>query len=161
AADMPGVVRIFTGDDFREKGSIPCGWQVTDRQGEPMKEPRHPILAEDFVRHVGDPIAAVVAETLAEARDAAEAIELDIEVLPADVDVRAALEPGSRTVHDGLSDNLCFDWGFLEDNRASVHAASASAHHVTTLDLVNNRLIANPTEPRVAIGEFGPSVENY
>ena len=161
AADMPGVVRIFTGDDFREKGSIPCGWQVTDRQGEPMKEPRHPILAEDFVRHVGDPIAAVVAETLAQARDAAEAIEVDIEALPAVVDMRAALEPGSPRVHDGLSDNLCFDWGFLEDNRASVDAAIASAHHVTTLDLVNNRLIANPMEPRVAIGEFDPSDENY
>ena len=88
---MPGVLKVFTADDFAAAGGIPCGWQVTDRVGQPMKEPKHPVLAEGKVRHVGDPVAAVVAETLAQARDAAEAIELEIEELPAVVDMRAAL----------------------------------------------------------------------
>jgi carbon-monoxide dehydrogenase large subunit len=154
AAAMPGVLRVFTGEDFKEVGGIPCGWQVTDRFGKPMAEPRHPVLAMGKVRHVGDPVAAVVAETLAEARDAAEAIELEIDQLPAVVDMRAALEPGAPKVHDELESNLCFDWGFIEDNRAAVDAAIRGAHHVATLELVNNRLVANPMEPRVAIGEY-------
>jgi carbon-monoxide dehydrogenase large subunit len=161
AAAMPGVVRIFTAEDFAEKGGIPCGWQVTDRQGQPMKEPKHPILAEGKVRYVGDPIAAVVAETLAQARDAAEAIEVDIEALPAVVDMKAALEAGSAKVHDDLADNLCYDWGFLEESKPGVDEAIAGAHHVTTLDLVNNRLVANPMEPRCAIGEFDSSDDSY
>ena len=161
AAAMPGVVRIFTGDDFREKGSIPCGWLVTDRHGEPMKEPRHPILAEDYVRHVGDPVVAIVAETLAEARDAAEAVVLDIEDLPAVVDMVAALEPGSPRVHDSLADNLCYDWGFIEENKAAVDAAFEGAHHVTTLDLINNRLVPNAMEPRAAIGVHDRGTDDY
>ncbi len=161
AEGMPGVIRIFTGDDFREKGSIPCGWAVTDKHGQPMKEPRHPILAEDFVRHVGDPIAAVVAETYAQARDAAEAIVVDIEELPAVLDMKAAIKDGAPLVHSDLTDNLCFDWGFIEDNKAAVDEAFEKAHHVTTLDLVNNRLVANPMEPRCAIGEFDAADDGY
>src|SRR5687768_9547645 len=83
AAAMPGVLKIFTAQDFEGVGGVPCGWLVTDRFGQPMKEPKHPVLAEGKVRHVGDPVAAVVAETWAQARDAAEAIELNIEELPA------------------------------------------------------------------------------
>ncbi|MFV0514917.1 MAG: xanthine dehydrogenase family protein molybdopterin-binding subunit [Jhaorihella sp.] len=154
AEAMPGVVRIFTGADFEQVGGIPCGWQVTDRHGNPMQEPRHPVLAHGKVRHVGDPIAAVVAETLEQARDAAEAIEVDIEDLPAVVDMRAALQDGSPKVHDDLTSNLCYDWGFVEDNKDAVDQAIRSAAHVTTLELVNNRLVANPMEPRVAIGDF-------
>ncbi|NHQ74806.1 xanthine dehydrogenase family protein molybdopterin-binding subunit [Roseovarius gahaiensis] len=154
AESMPGVIRIFTGKDFETAGSIPCGWQVTDRFGEVMKEPRHPILAEGKVRHVGDPIAAIVAETREQARDAAEAIELDIEDLPAVIDMKAALEDGSTKVHDDLSDNLCFDWGFVEENKQAVDDAIKSAAHVTTLELVNNRLVPNAMEPRVAVGDF-------
>ena len=78
AESMPGVVRIFTSKDFEGVGGIPCGWQVTDRFGNPMKEPKHPVLAEGKVRHVGDPIAVVVADTAEQARDAAEAIDVDI-----------------------------------------------------------------------------------
>ncbi|MFY0624397.1 MAG: xanthine dehydrogenase family protein molybdopterin-binding subunit [Pelagimonas sp.] len=154
AADMPGVVRIFTGADFEGVGSIPCGWQVTDLHGEPMKEPAHPVLAQGKVRHVGDPIAAIVADSLEEARNAAEAIELDIEELPAVVDMKAALADGSALVHDDLGDNLCYEWGFVEDNRAAVDEAIKNAAHVTKLELRNNRLVANPMEPRVALGEY-------
>ncbi|WP_136443606.1 xanthine dehydrogenase family protein molybdopterin-binding subunit [Pacificoceanicola onchidii] len=153
AAGMPGVVRIFTGADFEGVGGLPCGWQVTDKHGEAMKEPGHPVLAQGKVRHVGDPIAAVVAESLEEARNAAEAIEVDITELPAVVDMKSALEAGSTKVHDDLSDNLCYDWQFGSD-QAAVDEAFANAAHVTTLDLRNNRLVANPMEPRVALGDY-------
>ena len=154
AAAMPGVVRIFTGADFEGVGGLPCGWQVTDKHGEVMKEPPHPVLAQGKVRHVGEPIAAVVADTLQQARDAADAIDLDIEELPAVVNMKAALEEGATKVHDDLSDNLCYDWGFVEENKGAVEEAIANAAHVTTLELVNNRLVANPMEPRVAVGDF-------
>ncbi|WP_226621536.1 xanthine dehydrogenase family protein molybdopterin-binding subunit [Alloyangia pacifica] len=153
AEAMPGVLRIFTGKDFEGIGGLPCGWQVTDKNGDPMKEPPHPVLAQGKVRHVGDPICAVIAETLDQARDAAEAIELEIEDLPAVVDMRAALETGSAKVHDDLEDNLCYDWQFGSD-QAVVDKAFAEAAHVTTLELVNNRLVANPMEPRVAVAEY-------
>ena len=153
AEAMPGVVRIFTGKDFEGIGGLPCGWQVTDKNGEPMKEPAHPVLAQGKVRHVGDPIAAVVAESLEEARNAAEAIVYDIDELPAVVDLKAALEAGAAKVHDDLDDNLCYDWQFGSD-QAAIDEAFSNAAHVTTLDLINNRLVANPMEPRVALGEY-------
>ncbi|TYB81658.1 xanthine dehydrogenase family protein molybdopterin-binding subunit [Maritimibacter fusiformis] len=154
ARAMPGVVRVFTGDDFADVGGLPCGWQVTDRHGDPMQEPAHPVLARGKVRHVGDPIAAVVAETLNQARDAAETIEVDIEELPAVIDMKAALADDAPKVHDDLKNNLCFDWGFVEENKAAVEEAFQKAAHVTTLELVNQRLVANPMEPRVAIGDY-------
>ena len=155
AADgMPGVVKIFTGADFTEVGSIPCGWQITDKHGEPMQEPRHPVLADGKVRHVGEPIAAVVAETLSQARDAAEAIVVDITDLPAVVDMKQAVQDGAPKVHDDLTSNLCYDWGFVEENKGAVDKAFEDAAHVTTLELVNNRLVANPMEPRVAVGDY-------
>ena len=157
AEGMPGVVRVFTGADFAEVGGLPCGWQITDREGNPMQEPAHPVLAQGKVRHVGDPIAAVVAETREQARDAAEAIEVEIEDLPAVVDMKAALKDGAPKVHDDLTSNLCYDWGFVEENREAVDAAIKSAAHVTTLELKNNRLVANPMEPRVAVGDYSRS----
>ncbi len=154
AAAMPGVVKVFTATDFEGVGGVPCGWQITDRFGEVMQEPKHPILAEGKVRYVGEMVAAVIAETAEQARDAAEAIELDISDLPAVVDMKAALADGSPKVHDDLTSNLCYDWGFVEENRDAVDEAIKGAAHVTTLNLVNNRLIANPMEPRVAIGDY-------
>jgi carbon-monoxide dehydrogenase large subunit len=154
AEGMPGVVKIFMGADFEAVGSIPCGWQVTDKHGEVMQEPRHPVLAHGKVRHVGEPIAAVVAETLEQARDAAEAIVLDITHLPAVINMKDAVKAGAPKVHDDLKSNLCYDWGFVEENKAATDAAFEAAHHVTTLELVNNRLVANPMEPRVAVGDY-------
>ncbi|MGC3936981.1 xanthine dehydrogenase family protein molybdopterin-binding subunit [Roseobacter sp. EG26] len=154
AEAMPGVVKVFTGTDFEAVGGMPCGWQVTDKHGQPMQEPRHPILAHGKVRHVGEPVAAVVAETLEQARDAAEAIELDIAELPAVVDMKAAVAGDAPKVHDDLTSNLCYDWGFVEENKAATDEAFANAAHVTTLELVNNRLVANPMEPRVAVGDY-------
>tara|TARA_R110002049_G_scaffold10127_2_gene50212 strand:- start:3084 stop:5459 length:2376 start_codon:yes stop_codon:yes gene_type:complete len=154
AAAMPGVVKIFTGADFTEVGGIPCGWQITDKHGAVMQEPRHPVLAHDKVRHVGEPIAAVVAETLAQARDAAEAIVVEIDELPAVINMKDAVKDGATKVHDDLTSNLCYDWGFVEENKDAVNKAFDEADHVTTLELVNNRLVANPMEPRVAIGDY-------
>ena len=160
AEDMPGVIRIFTGKDFEGVGSIPCGWQVTDRKGNPMLEPAHPVLAQGKVRHVGDPIAVVVAETESQARDAAEAIEVDIEELPAVIDMKEAVK-GGTLVHDEIGSNLCYDWGFVEENKAAVEEAFQKADHVTTLELVNQRLTANPMEPRVAVGDFDSTMDQH
>ncbi|WP_028956246.1 xanthine dehydrogenase family protein molybdopterin-binding subunit [Sulfitobacter sp. 20_GPM-1509m] len=154
AEGMPGVVKVFTAADFAGVGGMPCGWQVTDKHGEVMQEPGHPILATGKVRHVGEPIAAVVAETLAQARDAAEAIDVDITELPAVIDMKDALKADAPKVHDDLKNNLCYDWGFVEENKAAVEEAFQNAAHVTTLELRNNRLVANPMEPRVAVGDF-------
>ncbi len=161
AQAIDGVIRIFTGDDFAGVGGLPCGWCVTDRFGQPMQEPPHPVLAQGKVRHVGDPVAAVVAETLDIAREAAELIDLEIEELPAVVDMEAALEDDAPRVHDELSSNLCYDWGFIEDNREAVDAAIDGAHHVTTLELTNNRLVANAMEPRAAVGEYNSATDEH
>lgn len=157
AEGMDGVVRIFTGKDFEGVGGMPCGWQVTDKHGQPMQEPGHPVLAQGKVRHVGEPIAAVVAETLGQARDAAEAIVVDIEELPAVINMKDAVKDGAPKVHEELTSNLCYDWGFVEENKEAVNKAFEEAAHVTTLELVNNRLVANPMEPRVAVGDYSRS----
>lgn len=157
AEKMPGVVKIFTATDFEGVGSIPCGWQVTDKHGEVMQEPAHPVLATGKVRHVGEPIAAIVAESLEQARDAAEAIVVDIAELPAVVNMKDAVKEGATKVHDDLTSNLCYDWGFVEENKDAVWKAFDEAAHVTTLELVNNRLVANPMEPRVAVGDYNRS----
>ncbi|NBT31471.1 MAG: xanthine dehydrogenase family protein molybdopterin-binding subunit [Rhodobacteraceae bacterium] len=160
ASKMPGVVAIFTGEDFAAIGGLPCGWQVTDKHGQPMLEPKHPVLAHGKVRHVGDPIAAVVAETKEQARDAAEAIELDLTEQPAVIDMKEAVK-GGTLVHDDIGSNLCYDWGFVEDNKAAVEEAIKNAAHVTTLELVNNRLVANPMEPRVAVGDYNAATGDH
>ena len=161
AEGMPGVVRIFTAKDFEGVGGVPCGWQITSIDGNPMQEPKHPVLAEGKVRHVGDPIAVVVAENLAQARDAGEALDLDIEMLDAVVDMKAALKDGATKVHDDLDSNLCYDWGFVQENKDAVDAAIEKADHVTTLELVNNRLVANPMEPRVAVGDYNKANDEH
>jgi len=161
AEAMAGVVKVFTGADFEALGGMPCGWQITDKHGEPMQEPKHPIIAHGKVRHVGEPVAAVVADTLEQARDAAEAIELEIAELPAVVDMKAAVTEGATKVHDDLTSNLCYDWGFVEENKAATDEAFEKAAHVTTLELVNNRLVANPMEPRVAVGDYARGTDDY
>ena len=161
AAGMPGVVQVFTGADFEGVGSIPCGWQVTDKHGEVMQEPGHPVLAQGKVRHVGEPIAAVVADTLEQARDAAEAIVVNIAELPAVMDMKDAVKDGAPKVHDDLTSNLCYDWGFVEENKDAVNKAFEEAAHVTTLELVNNRLVANPMEPRVAVGDYARGTDEH
>ena len=161
AEAMPGVLAVLTGEDFVSVGGNPAGWLIQSRGGEAMKEPKRPVLAHGKVRHVGDAYAMVVAETLSQARDASAEIEADITELPAIVDMAAAVaDPGHR-VHDEIENNVCFDWGWIEDNRAAVDAAFNAAPHVTTLELVNNRLIPNAMEPRASIGDYDAGTGDY
>jgi len=161
AEAMPGVLAVFTGDDFTEVGGNPAGWLINNRDGTPMKEPKRPVLAHGKVRHVGDAYAAVIAESVAEALAAVEAIDADIEELPAIVNMADALANSDNRVHDELEDNCCFDWGWIEDNRDSVDAAIKAAPHVTTLELVNNRVAPNAMETRASIGEYDPGTGDY
>ena len=161
AANMPGVLATFTGDDFVETGGNPAGWAIVSRDGEPMKEPKRPVLAHGKVRHMGDAYAAVIAETLEQALDAVEAIEADIEELDAIVDMASAVANTGSLVHDEIETNTCFDWGWIEDNRAATDEAIKNAPHVTTLELVNNRLVPNALEPRASIGEYDPGTGEY
>ncbi|MHA1128073.1 MAG: xanthine dehydrogenase family protein molybdopterin-binding subunit, partial [Alphaproteobacteria bacterium] len=161
AEGMPGVLAIFTGDDFVEVGGNPAGWLINSRDGEPMKEPKRPVLAHGKVRHVGDAYAAVIAETYEQALEAAEAVDADIEELDAIIDMAAALANPDHRVHDEIADNQCFDWGWIEDNRAATDEAIKNAPHVTTLELVNNRLVPNAMEPRASTGDYNTGTGDY
>ncbi|PJF10807.1 xanthine dehydrogenase family protein molybdopterin-binding subunit [Pseudorhodobacter sp. MZDSW-24AT] len=163
AEAMPGVLAVFTGEDFKDVGGNPAGWLINSRDGTPMREPKRPVLAHGKVRHVGDAYAAVIAETYAQAKDAAQVLAdaTVIEELPAVVDMRAAVANAANRVHDEIPDNLCFDWGWIEDNRAAVDAAMKAAPHVVTLELTNNRLVPNAMEPRASIGEYFPGTGDY
>ncbi len=161
AAGMPGVLAIFTGKDFTEVGGNPAGWLINSRDGEPMKEPKRPVLAHGKVRHVGDAYAAVIAETHEQAMDAAEAIDADIEELPAIINMADALANTDNLVHDEIETNQCFDWGWIEDNRAATDEAIKNAPHVTTLELVNNRLVPNAMETRASTGDYNPGTGDY
>ena len=112
AAKAPGVVAVFTGADMAADniGGLPCGWQIHNKDGSPMAEPPHPVLAVGKVRHVGDPVAVVIAETKQAAKDAAELIVIDYQDLPAAATLRDALAPGAALVHDDVPGNICYDW---------------------------------------------------
>jgi carbon-monoxide dehydrogenase large subunit len=157
AKAAPGVVAVFTGADMEADGigGVPCGWQIHSKDGSPMNEPKHPVLATDKVRHVGDPVAVVIAETKQQAKNAAELLEITYEDLPAIASVRAAISPGAALVHDDAPGNQCYDWHI--GDKAIVDNAFAQAAHVVSLDLTNNRLVPNAMEPRAALGMFDPS----
>ncbi|MSQ52349.1 MAG: xanthine dehydrogenase family protein molybdopterin-binding subunit [Betaproteobacteria bacterium] len=161
AASSPGVVGIFTGEDLAaaKVGGLPCGWLITGVDGQPMKEPAHPCLAQDKVRHVGDQVAVVIAESQTAARDAAELVEVDYEVLPAVADAAKARAPGAPVLHDIAPDNTCYVWAI--GGKTDVDAAFAKAAHVTKLNFINNRLIPNAIEPRAAIGQYSRSDGQY
>ncbi len=161
AEKMHGVIKIFTAADFASVGGIPCGWQITDKDGNAMKEPKHPILADGKVNHVGDPICGIVAESLEQARDAAEKIRLDLTELPAVINMNQAILSQSTAIHAVAPDNICFDWEFNAANKELVAANFKIAHHITKLEFKNNRLIANPMEPRAAIGQYESSGGDY
>ncbi|MBX2803455.1 MAG: xanthine dehydrogenase family protein molybdopterin-binding subunit [Myxococcales bacterium] len=152
AQSMPGVIAIYTGDDVTGIGGLPCGWQIHNKDGSAMVEPAWPVLAQGKVRFVGNPVAMVVAETKEQAKNAAKAIVVDYEELPAVGTLRAAMEGGGAAVHDEAPDNVCYDW-HLGDKDA-VDAAFANAAHVVEIELVNQRLIPNAMEPRSAIGHY-------
>ena len=154
-----GVIAVFTAEDMTAVGGIPCGWQVHSKDGNPMAEPKHPVLAEGKVRHTGDPVAVVIAASRTQARDASEGIIIDYDVLDAVVDMQQAVMEGTTSVHDDVGTNVCFDWAL--GDKDAVDEAFANADHVASLDLVNNRLIANAIEPRCAIGDYDQSTGQY
>ncbi len=161
AVAAPGVVAIFTGADMAADsvGSLPCGWTVVDRHGDPHKGPPHFPLVRDKVRYVGDHVAVVIAETRQQAQDAAELVEVDYEDLAPVVNPAGALSNDAPQLHEEAPGNLCFDWEL--GDQAAVDDAISKASHVATLKLINNRLIPNAMEPRSALAEYEPGTGNY
>ncbi|MBI2754917.1 MAG: xanthine dehydrogenase family protein molybdopterin-binding subunit [Betaproteobacteria bacterium] len=156
-----GVLAVYTGEDAAaaKLGGLPCGWLITDVNGQPMKEPPHPVLAQGKVRYVGDHVAVVIAETQSQARDAAELVEVDYETLPAVVNASKARAKGAPVLHDIAPDNTCYVWAL--GDKAAVDAAFAKAAHVTRLEFVNNRLVPNAIEPRAANGSYSRADDSY
>ena len=154
ALAMPGVVAVLTGKELAEDGvgGLICGWMVHSKDGTPMKAGPHPALAQEKVRYAGDAVAVVIAETYAQAKDGAEAVMVDYDVLPAVVDAKAALDASAPLVHDEIPQNMVFDWEL--GNFKETVDAFANAARVVSLDIYNNRLIPNPMEPRAALGEY-------
>jgi carbon-monoxide dehydrogenase large subunit len=163
ALKSPGVVSVLTGADVAEAkiNGLPCGWLITSTDGQPMKEPPHPILALDKVRYVGDHVAMVVAETLEQAKNAAELVEVEYDVLPAVVSIQdvSSAKRENPTLHEQAPDNKCYHWAIGDE--AQVDVAFKSAHHVTKIDLTNNRLVPNAMEPRAAIGSYSRANDEY
>ena len=157
ASKAPGVVKILTGDDLAKDkiGGLIAGWKIVSQDGTDMKCPPHPPLANNTVNFVGDHVAIVIAETLDQAKDAAEKVRVDYKVLKAVVNTGDAMN--SKPIHDGIDKNLCYD--FLLGDKGKTDEAFSKADKVVKLDLVNNRLIPNAMEPRAAIGDYNPSSE--
>ncbi len=160
AKAAPGVLAIFTGADLADAkvGGLPCGWLINNIDGTPMKEPAHPVLAQGKVRHVGDQVALVVAETNAQAKDAAELIDVDYEELKPVMDL-TTVESAGVAVHDDVPNNVCYDWG--HGDKAAVEAAFATAAHISKLTFANNRLIPNAMEPRAANAAYTKHDQSY
>lgn len=160
ALAMKGVVAIYTGKDFEAINGVPCGWQVNFKNGETMREPKHPLLVADKVKHAGDGVAMVIAESKEIAADAAEEIEIKYEVFKAVTNPMEAAKPNAPKVHDEFPDNVAFDWQIGND-KAEVDAAMATAHHITKLDFTNNRVVPNAMEPRSYIGDYDTAYDKY
>ena len=154
ALKSPGVVAVFTGADaVADKiGAHIPGWTVHSKDGSPMKVGSFPALAHGKALYVGDPVAVVIADTYAQAKDGAEKMVVDYGVLPAVIDTASASKSGQPQIHDYAPGNTVFNWHV--GDKASTDAAFAKAAHVTTLDLINNRTIPNAMEPRAALGEY-------
>lgn len=162
AENMDGIVKIYTGKDIAESGinGIPTGWQVNFKNGDTMKEPPHPLLVADKARYMGDGVAVVIAESREEARDAADEIDIDWEELPAVANAKKATEDGAPLVHDEAPNNKCFDWE-LGNPKEEVDKAMKQAHHITTLEFTNQRVIPNAMETRAAIGQYEEATGKY
>ena len=161
AEGAPGVAAVFTGKDMADDGVGPliCGWTITGKTGEPHNAPAHPSLATEAVRYVGDCVAVVIADTLNQAKDAAELVNVDYDVQPSITSTAGALDSNAPQVHGDAPGNICYDWEI--GDKAAVDSAFEGAAHVTKLEFVNNRLIPNAVEPRAAIGEYNSGTEEF
>ena len=160
AAAMPGVLAVLTGAELAADkiGNLICGWMITSKDGSQMKMAPHPAIAHGKANYVGDAVAVVAAQTLAQAKDAAEKIMIDYQVLPAVADPAKAQGQGAPQIHEVAAHNTIYQW-HLGDAKA-VEAAVAAAKHVTKLDLINNRLVPNAIEPRAAISEYDAGTDS-
>ncbi len=161
AKALPGVLAVLTGEDLKADGipDLPCLLSVNSKDGKPNLVPAYPVLAQGRVRHVGQPVAVIVAETLAQARDAAEAVEVAYKTLPAVTEGPDAIAKGAPELHANVPGNLCFDW--QDGDKAAADAAFAKATKVVKLDLINNRLVANSMETRGAVASFDKAAGTY
>ncbi|MBS0241798.1 MAG: xanthine dehydrogenase family protein molybdopterin-binding subunit, partial [Proteobacteria bacterium] len=161
AEASPGVLAVLTGEDLAADkiGGLICGWMIHSKDGSPMKAGAHPALAVGKVRYVGDHVAVVIAETLAQAKDGAEKVAVDYAVLPAAAELGKTQATGQPQVHAEAPNNTVYQWHL--GDKAAVDAAFAKAAHVTKLDIVNNRLVPNAMEPRAAIGDYDSGYDSY
>ncbi len=161
AKAKPGVLGVWTGADLASAnyGPFTCGMPLKSRDGTPLLQTNRQALAADKVRFVGDPVAVVVAETLAQARDAGEAVEIDIEPLPAVTDPAEAAKAGAPQLYDHIPNNVALDYHYGDS--AKIEAAFASAAHVTKLDIVNTRVAVVSMEPRVALAHYDKKAERF
>ena len=161
ARETPGVVCIVTAEDLEADGigTIPCSVPLTNRDGSAMPMPPRTALAKGRVRHVGEAVALVVAETIDAAKDAAELIEVDYAPLPSVTDTAQAMSSDAPPIWDAAASNICFDWEMGDE--AATDAAFARAATIVTLDLVNNRVVANPMEPRTCVAAFDATDRRY
>src|SRR6202023_746945 len=161
AMQMPGVVGVLTGQEIVDDkvGNLICGWAITSKDGTPMKMGAWPAMAPETVRFVGQAVAVVIAETRNQARDAAEAVAVDYEELPAVVDMRDAVATGAPPLHPEAPGNVIYDWTIGDE--AATDAAFKSAANVVALDITNNRLVPNAMEPRAAIAEYDGAEEHF
>jgi carbon-monoxide dehydrogenase large subunit len=161
ARSAPGVLAVLTGDDVAADGlgGIPCGWMIKNKDDSPMVEPPHPALAQGKVRHVGDPVVMVVAATRAQAKDAAQLVEVDYDPLPAVALLKDAVADGAPRVWDEAAGNICFDWHI--GDAAATDTQFSGAAHVVSIDLVNNRIAPNAIEPRAANGHYETADDRY
>src|ERR1700760_857262 len=161
AMKMPGVVGVLTGQQIVDDkiGNLICGWAITSKDGSAMKMGAWPAMAPETVRFVGQAVAVVIAESKNQARDAAEAVTIEYEELPAVTDMRAAIKPGAAQLHPEAPGNVVYDWALGDD--AAVNAAFAKAANVVSLEVTNNRLVPNAMEPRAAIADYDAAEEHY
>ncbi|SDT88419.1 xanthine dehydrogenase family protein molybdopterin-binding subunit [Stappia sp. ES.058] len=161
ARAMPGVIAVLTGEELSADGvgNLICGWMIHSKDGTPMKMGAWRALEHETVRHVGQAVAVVVAETRSQARDAADAVVVDYEALDAVVDSLDALKSGAPQIHPEAEGNLIYDWEIGDE--AATEAAFASAAHVTKMEIRNNRLVPNPMEPRAALAHYEDADEHY
>ena len=161
AKAMPGVLGVWTGADLASAnyGPYTCGLPLKSRDGTPLLQTNRTALMTDKVRYVGDPVAFVVAQTLAQARDAGEAVVLDIDPLPAVTSAEEAAKPGAPQLYDHIPNNVALDYHY--GDAAKVEAAFAGAAHVTRLDIINTRVAVVAMEPRAALASYDKASERY
>src|ERR1700733_10664945 len=161
ASSMPGVLAVLNGAELAADkiGNLICGWMIHSKDGSPMKMAPHPALASRRVCHVVEPVAVVIAETLAQARDAGEKVNVDYGELPAIIHPAQAQRPGAPQIHEIAPNNTIYQWHL--GDAAGVEAAFKSAAHVTKLDIINNRLVPNAIEPRAALADYDSGTETF